>query len=60
MLNLELTHLMANGVSVAIVQPATPVLLPSSNDVDDIDEAIAWCEDALVRERVQSRKPALH
>jgi glutaminase len=45
MLDAHLTHLVAQAVVVALVQPDDHVLLPAANEFATRDEAITWCED---------------
>jgi len=47
MLDGHLTHLLAHGVIVAVVQPSKRLLLPATNEFEELEEAIAWSEDAL-------------
>jgi glutaminase len=51
MLDAHLAHLLAHGVVIAIVQPDDRLLLPSIGEFESCDEAVAWCEDALLARR---------
>jgi glutaminase len=51
LLDAHLTHLLAHDVAVAIVQPLGRLLLPSTSEFNEPDEAVAWCEDALLAGR---------
>jgi glutaminase len=48
MLDAHLTHLLAHDVFIAIVQPDERLLLPAAGEFDNCDDAVAWCEDALL------------
>lgn len=56
MLDAHLTHLLAHDVFIAVVQPGERLLLPATGEFDDCDEAVAWCEDALLARRAGSHQ----
>jgi glutaminase len=44
----HLTQLLAHDVAVTVVQPAERLRLPATGEFDERDDAVAWCEDALL------------